>query len=103
MTLVRCKKPSHMPAFDLSKPRGRPNSCSREGIVNFDPTASFEDNLAIFRAEVDGLDLECARILFDNLATLSREGDAARSRQAIQEFHRAVLAAVEALPDTPAP
>lgn len=69
--------------------------------MDFDPTASFDDNMAIFRAEADALDPECARILFDNLAVLSREGDAARSRQAIQEFHRAVLIAVEALPDTP--
>lgn len=70
--------------------------------MNFDPTASFEDNLALFRAEADRLDPECARILFDNLATLTRQGDGARDRQAIQDFNRAVLAALNALPD-PAP
>lgn len=67
--------------------------------MNFDPTASFEGNLARFKAEAEALDPECARILFDNLAALCREGDAARSRQAIQEFHQAVLAAVDALPE----
>lgn len=70
--------------------------------MNFDPAASFEDNLALFRAEAERLDPECARILFDNLATLTRQGDGARDRQAIQEFNRAVLAALNALPD-PAP
>ena len=67
--------------------------------MNFDPTASFEDNLALFRAEAERLDPECARILFDNLATLTRQGDGARDRQAIQEFNRAVLVALNALPD----
>lgn len=67
--------------------------------MNFDPTASFEDNLALFRAEVEQLDPECARILFDNLATLAGQSDGARDRQAIQEFNRAVLAALNALPD----
>lgn len=68
--------------------------------MNFDPAASFEDNLALFRAEAERLDPECARILFDNLATLTRQGDGARDRQAIQEFNRAILAALNALPDT---
>ncbi|MDT7530734.1 hypothetical protein OVY29_18905 [Sphingopyxis sp. SE2] len=67
--------------------------------MNFDPAASFEDNLALFRAEAERLDPECARILFDNLATLTRQGDGARDRQAIQDFNRAVLAALNALPD----
>ncbi len=71
--------------------------------MNFDPAASFEDNLAQFKAEAERLDADCARILFDNLATLSRDGDAARDRQAIQEFHQAVLAAIDALPEAPAP
>lgn len=70
--------------------------------MNFDPALSFEDNLALFRAEAERLDPECARILFDNLATLTRQGDGSRDRQAIQEFNRAVLAALNALPD-PAP
>ncbi len=67
--------------------------------MNFDPAASFEDNLARFRVEAERLDPECARILFDNLDTLTRQGDGTRDRQAIQEFNRAVLAALSALPD----
>lgn len=67
--------------------------------MNFDPAASFEDNLAIFKTEAERLDPECARILFDNLATLTRQGDGSRDRQAIQEFNRAVLAALDELPD----
>ena len=68
--------------------------------MNFDLAASFEDNLALFRAEAEQLDPECARILFDNLATLTGQGDGARDRQSIQEFNRAVLAALNALPDS---
>lgn len=71
--------------------------------MQFDPAASFEDNLAHFRVAAERLDPDCARILFDNLATLFRDGDAARNRQAIQEFHRAVLQALDALPEAPAP
>ncbi|MCA6111592.1 hypothetical protein [Bradyrhizobium cenepequi] len=66
--------------------------------MDFDATLSFDENLALFRAEVEQLDPECARILFDNLASLIGDGDAARNRRAIEEFHRAVLVAVEALP-----
>lgn len=63
--------------------------------MQFDPTASFDDNLTRFKTELERLDPECAQILFNNLATLLRDGDAVRNRQ---EFYRAVLAAVEALP-----
>ena len=66
--------------------------------MDFDPAASFDDNIARFKAEAERLDPECARILFDNLAVLTRDSDTARNRQAIQEFHQAVLAALAALP-----
>lgn len=66
--------------------------------MEFDPAASFDDNLARFKAECEGLDPECAKILFDNLATLMQEGDTDRTRQAVQEFNQAVLAALVALP-----
>lgn len=48
----------------------------------FDPAATFEDNLARSEAECERLDPECVRILFDNLSALTRDGDAARNRQA---------------------
>ncbi len=67
--------------------------------MDFDPTASFEDNLDRFRTESERLDPECAHILFGNLAILTREGDGTRIRQATQEFNSAVLAALDALPD----
>lgn len=67
--------------------------------MNFNPALSFDDNLALFKSEVEQLDPECARILFDNLALLTRQGDGTRDRQAVQEFNRAVLAALDALPD----
>ena len=60
---------------------------------------SFEDNLALFKAEAEQMDPDCAKILFDNLATVCREGDAAHERASISDFHRAVLAALDQLPD----
>ena len=70
--------------------------------MKFDPGLSFADNLARFRLEAERIDADCARILFDNLALLERDGDATRARQAVQEFNRAVLAALDALPEGPA-
>lgn len=70
--------------------------------MEFDPALSFSDNLARFRAEAEGIDAECARILFDNLTVLMRDGDATRTRQAVQEFNQAVLAALDGLPEGPA-
>ncbi|MBB2973726.1 hypothetical protein [Mesorhizobium sp. RMAD-H1] len=70
--------------------------------MEFDPALSFSDNLARFRAEAEGIDAECARILFDKLAVLMRDGDATRTRQAVQEFNQAVLVALDGLPEGPA-
>lgn len=66
--------------------------------MQFDPAASLDDNLARFKTELEGIDPECARVLFANLVTLTCDGDAARNRQAIQDFNQAVLRALEALP-----
>ena len=54
---------------------------------------------ALFKAETEKIDPGCAKILFDNLAILLREGDATRDRAMISEFHRAVLAALDRLPE----
>lgn len=67
--------------------------------MEFDPTLSFADNLEHFRAEAEQFDADCAGILFDNLALLLRDGDATRTREAVQEFNRAVLAALDSLPE----
>lgn len=48
--------------------------------MEFDPTLSFSDNLARFQEEAERIDADCARILFDNLALLARDGDATRGR-----------------------
>ena len=69
--------------------------------MEFDPALSFSDNLSRFRTEAERIDAYCARVLFDNLALLARDGDAMRTRQAVQEFNRAVLAALDGLPEGP--
>ena len=69
--------------------------------MEFDPALSFSDNLSRFRAEAERIDADCARILFDNLTLLARDGDTTRTRQAVQEFNRAVLAALDGLPEGP--
>lgn len=68
--------------------------------MDFDPALSFSDNLALFRAEAEQIDVECARILFENLALLARENDATRTRQAVQEFNHAVRAALDGLSES---
>lgn len=69
--------------------------------MRFELNDSFDDNLALFKPEVEAIDAECAKILFDNLILLSSEGDIAPSRAAIGEFHKAVLAALDELPEPP--
>jgi hypothetical protein len=61
---------------------------------------SFADNLALFKAEVEQTDPECAKILFDNLHLLDVDGETGPSRAAIAEFHKAVLTGLDALQNT---
>jgi hypothetical protein len=68
--------------------------------MRFELANSFDDNLALFRAEAEALDPDCAKIFFDNMHILCREDDPARDRGAITEFHKVVAAALESLPDT---
>lgn len=67
--------------------------------MDFDLAMSLSENLARFREDVERVDADYARVLFDNLALLLRDGDAANTRQAVQEFNMAVLAALEGLPE----
>jgi hypothetical protein len=69
--------------------------------MEFDPGLSFSDNLARFRTEAERIDADCARILFDNLELLAGDVDATRTRQAVQEFNRAILDALDGLPEGP--
>lgn len=68
--------------------------------MKFQLTNTFEQNLGLFKAEAERIDAGCAKILFDNLTILCREGDVARDRAAISEFHRAVLQALDQIPET---
>lgn len=85
------------PVITLSRELGAQGGLQ---AMEFDPAITFAENLQRFKDEAERLDPECAQILFDNIGTLTRQGDGARDRQAIQEFNRAVLAALNALPDS---
>jgi hypothetical protein len=63
--------------------------------MKFELDNSFDDNLALFKAEAEKIDPECAKILFDNLHRLDAAGDAGRS--AISDFHSGVASALDAL------
>lgn len=67
--------------------------------MEFDPALSFSDNIARFQAEAERIDPDCARILFDNIAILMRDGDEARIRQAVQAFNRQIIGEIDGLPD----
>lgn len=69
--------------------------------LEFDQELSLADNLARFREEAERIDTDCARILFENLELLMRDGDATRTRQAVQEFNQTVLEALNDLPEEP--
>lgn len=58
---------------------------------------SFNDNLALFKAEAEKIDPECAKILFNNLHLLDVAGEDTPGRAAIGEFHTSVLNALDAL------
>ena len=65
--------------------------------MEFDPAETFEDHLQLFKNELERLDADCAKILFDNIDALCREGDFTRNRSAITEFNQAVLQALDSL------
>lgn len=61
----------------------------------FDAQKSFEENLAAFKAACEGIDADCAKILFDNIAILIKNG---ADRDARTLFNAKVKNALEALP-----
>jgi hypothetical protein len=71
-------------------------------IMNFKLDNSFDDNLALFRAEADKIDPDCAKLLFENLHLLDVAGEAVPGRAAIGEFHKAILIALDRLQQTAA-
>jgi hypothetical protein len=60
----------------------------------FDAQKSFEDNLATFKAACEGIDADCAKILFDNIDILIKHG---ADRDARTLFNSRVKAALDAL------
>ena len=66
-------------------------------VMEFKIENSFAENLALFKAEAEKSDPECAKILFENLHLLDVEGETGPSRAVIGEFHKAVLKGLEAL------
>lgn len=68
-------------------------------VLQFDPELSITDNIERFRAEAESIDADCALILFENLALLTCEGDEARIREAVREFNRTILSAIDELPE----
>lgn len=61
----------------------------------FDAQESFEVNLAAFKAACEGIDADCAKILFDNIAILIKHG---ADRDARTQFNTSVNKALYALP-----
>ncbi len=66
--------------------------------LEFDLDKTFGENIAVFRGHLEGLDPECAKIFFDNQATLLGDGNSARARANRTAFNEAVLAQLKVLP-----
>jgi hypothetical protein len=60
---------------------------------NFDISQTWEENLTRLLAYLEGQDLECAKLLFDNLATLMVD-DGTTGRR---DFNQIILASLNAL------
>lgn len=61
----------------------------------FDAQKSFEDNLAAFRSACEAIDADCAKILFDNIDLLIKNG---ADRDTRTVFNEKVKAALTELP-----
>jgi hypothetical protein len=66
--------------------------------LEFDLNKTFDQNIAEFRKHLEALDTECAKIFFDNQATLLGDGNPARARTNRIAFNEAVLEQLKALP-----
>ena len=66
--------------------------------LEFDINKTFDQNTAEFRKHLEGLDPECARIFFDNEATLLGDGNPARAQANRIAFNEAVLEQLNSLP-----
>ena len=68
--------------------------------MDFDSTKSHQQNLDLWKAELQALDPECTKILFDALPLLLRDEDDPKSRSARTAFNTKVLADLLALPSS---
>jgi hypothetical protein len=68
--------------------------------LTFDGTKDFAENMMAFRAHLEGVDAECAAILFAHIDILQREGDQARNRSNRTEFNKNVATDLDALATT---
>jgi len=66
--------------------------------LEFDFNKTFEQNTAEFRKHLEGLDPECAKIFFDNEATLLGDGNPARAQANRIALNEAVLEQLDTLP-----
>jgi hypothetical protein len=65
--------------------------------LEFDLNKTFDQNIAEFQKHLEGLDSDCAKIFFDNQATLLGDGNPARLRANRIAFNEAVLNQLKAL------
>ena len=54
--------------------------------LEFDLNKTFDQNTTEFRKHLEGLDPECAKIFFDNEATLLGDGNPARAQAKARKF-----------------
>lgn len=63
----------------------------------FDPNRSLDEHIAEFRKNLEAVDRQCAKILFDNLGTLLKDGNPYRARTSRTVFNVAIVNQLKAL------
>jgi hypothetical protein len=66
--------------------------------LEFGLNKTFDQNTAEFRKHLEGLDPECAKLFFDNEATLLGDGNPARAQANRIAFNETVLEQLNTLP-----
>jgi hypothetical protein len=65
--------------------------------LKFDQDKSFDENIAEFRKHLDGIDPDCAKILFEHISVLEGDGNPERAREYRTAFNETVLKSLEQL------
>lgn len=68
--------------------------------MQFKLTNSFNDNLALLKATLEGIDPACAKILFDNIGLLLAEDAGVAVRDTVSKFNTAILAELKQSAET---